>query len=43
MNTPETTVTERQLQAAFLAARNFGVILQDDVLRAVIVAAKEAE
>jgi hypothetical protein len=37
------TVTERQLQAAFLAARNKGVILQDDVLRAIITAANEVK
>jgi hypothetical protein len=34
------TVTEGQLQAAFLAARALGVVLQDDVLRAVILAAR---
>jgi hypothetical protein len=34
-------VTDAQLQAAFLAARRHGVILQDDVLRAIIAAAQE--
>lgn len=36
-------ITEAQLQAAFLAARQFGKILDDDVLKAIIVAASEAE
>jgi hypothetical protein len=30
--------TEAQLQAAFLAARELGIILQDDVLIAIITA-----
>lgn len=34
-------VTEAELQAAFLAARKLGKVLQDDVLRAVILAARE--
>jgi hypothetical protein len=36
-------VTEAELAAAFLAARGFGKILDDDVLRAIIVAAREAK
>lgn len=35
-------ITEAQLQAAFLAARAKGQILQDDVLKAIIIAAAEA-
>lgn len=35
-------VTEAQLKAAFLAARAKGKVLDDDVLRAVIVAARIA-
>lgn len=35
-------VTEFQLQAAFLAARKHGHIIQDDVLRDIITAAREA-
>jgi hypothetical protein len=34
--------TEAQLQAAFLAARALGKILDDEVLTAIIVAAAEA-
>lgn len=37
------TVTEAQLHAAFLAARAYGVILKDNVLTAIIVAAEEAK
>lgn len=36
------TVSEAQLQAAFLAARKLGHVLTDDVLKAIIVAAREA-
>jgi hypothetical protein len=35
-------VTDAQLQAAFLAARELGKILEDDVLRAIIVASRKA-
>ena len=34
------TVTEAQLKAAFLAARSLGKILDDDVLRAIILAGR---
>lgn len=37
----DTTVTDAQLQAAFLAARGEGKILDDNVLRAIILAARE--
>lgn len=37
------TVTNAELEAAFLAARAHGKILGDEVLRAVIVAAREAK
>ena len=36
------TVTEAQLQAAFMAARALGKVLDDEVLRAIIVAARKA-
>jgi hypothetical protein len=36
------TVTEAQFRAAFLAARELGKVLDDDVLRAVILAARHA-
>jgi hypothetical protein len=36
------TITEYQLQAAFLAARGHGKILDDEVLRDIITAAREA-
>lgn len=36
------TVTEAQLAAAYAAARGLGKVLQDDVLRAVILAARHA-
>jgi hypothetical protein len=36
-------VTEAQLKAAFLAARKLGQILDDDVLRAILVAGREAD
>jgi hypothetical protein len=35
--TPDETVTDRELQAAFLAARALGKVLPDEVLRAVIL------
>jgi hypothetical protein len=35
-------ITNDQLQAAFLAARQFGKILEDDVLAAIITAARNA-
>jgi hypothetical protein len=35
-------LSEAQLQAAFLAARRFGKILDDDVLRAIVRAARDA-
>lgn len=34
-------VTEAELRAAFLAARKLGQVLQDDVLRAIILAARK--
>lgn len=36
------TVTEFQLHAAFLAARKHGHVIQDDVLRDIITAARKA-
>jgi hypothetical protein len=42
VSTAAPEVTEAQLAAAFLAARAFGVVLGDDVLTAVIVAARGA-
>ena len=43
---PETKIpaelTEAQLKAAFLAARSFGKILDDDVLRAIVAAVRDA-
>jgi hypothetical protein len=38
---PEAQVTDAQLQAAFLAARQHGVILSDEVLRDILLAAQE--
>lgn len=35
--------TEAELQAAFLAARGHGKILDDDVLTAILTAAREAQ
>ena len=38
-----TYVSNAELEAAFLAAREHGKILNDDVLRAIILAARKSE